>query len=101
VNQKRLQELACLQRMLIHGLHVSLCLARGTGRVGQNHTSTCVYGTICRKITRYTVVFGVHIRFWPTLIQGVIYRGASTWTSGYKVALLRSTFMNRPFRKQY
>ena len=37
-------------------------------RVGQNHTYTrCVYGTFGREITKYMVVYGAYIRFWPTL----------------------------------
>jgi len=36
--------------------------------VGHNHTSTvyirCSFG---REITKYTVIYGAHIRFWPTL----------------------------------
>ena len=27
----------------------------------------CVYGFFGREITRYTVIYGVYIRFWPTL----------------------------------
>jgi len=27
----------------------------------------CVYGIFGREITIYTVIFGVYIRFWPTL----------------------------------
>ena len=28
----------------------------------------CIYGNIGRKITKDTVVYGVYIRFWPTLL---------------------------------
>jgi hypothetical protein len=27
----------------------------------------CVYGILGREITKYTVIYGVHVRFWPTL----------------------------------
>jgi hypothetical protein len=29
----------------------------------------CIYGIFGRGITRHTVVYGVYIRFWPTLIM--------------------------------
>jgi hypothetical protein len=28
----------------------------------------CVYGTFGREFTIYTVIYGVYIRFWPTLL---------------------------------
>ena len=27
----------------------------------------CIYGIFCREFTKYTVIYGVYIRFWPTL----------------------------------
>ena len=39
-------------------------------RVGQNHTYTdirYIYGILGREIIKYTVIYGVYIRFWPTL----------------------------------
>jgi len=27
----------------------------------------CIYGVIGREITKYTVIYGAYIRFWPTL----------------------------------
>jgi hypothetical protein len=27
----------------------------------------CIYGIFGRKITKYTVIYGVYVRFWPTL----------------------------------
>jgi len=33
-------------------------------RVGQNHT---LYGIFGRETTKYTVIYGVYIQFWPTL----------------------------------
>jgi len=42
-------------------------------RVGQNRTYIlhtyirCIYGIFNRKITIHTIIYGVHIRFWPTL----------------------------------
>ena len=36
--------------------------------VGQNHIYIrCIYGIIDREIIKYTVTYGVYIRFWPTL----------------------------------
>ena len=26
-----------------------------------------MYGIFCRNVTKYTVIYGVYIRFWPTL----------------------------------
>jgi len=49
-------------------------------RVGQNHIYTVyIYGIFGREITKYTVIYGVHIRFWPTLrmctfFYSVLYR---------------------------
>ena len=28
----------------------------------------CIYGVFGREINKYTIVYGVYIRFWPTLI---------------------------------
>ena len=45
-------------------------------RVGQNHVCIglartihirCTYGISCRDFIKYTVIYGVYIRFWPTL----------------------------------
>jgi hypothetical protein len=27
----------------------------------------CIYGIFGREVTKYTVIYGVYIRFWPTL----------------------------------
>jgi len=27
----------------------------------------CIYGIFGREITKYTVIYGVYVRFWPTL----------------------------------
>jgi uncharacterized protein with PQ loop repeat len=27
----------------------------------------CIYGILVREITKYTVIYGAHIRFWTTL----------------------------------
>ena len=32
----------------------------------------CIYGIVGRKITEYTVMYGVNIRFWPTLLHNKI-----------------------------
>jgi len=37
-------------------------------RVGQNHIYIrCIYDIFGRGITKYTVIYGVYIRFWPIL----------------------------------
>jgi hypothetical protein len=37
-------------------------------RVGHNYIYIrCIYGIFGREITKYTVIYGVYIRFWPTL----------------------------------
>ena len=47
-------------------------------RVGQNHIYIwCVYGIFGRKNTKYTVIYGVYIRFWPTLMMCDANRGGS------------------------
>jgi len=39
-------------------------------RVGQNHTYICsIHGIYGREITNCTVIYGVYIRFWPTLLM--------------------------------
>jgi len=38
-------------------------------RVGQNHIYIwCVYGIYGREFTKYTVIYGAFIRYWPTLL---------------------------------
>jgi len=36
-------------------------------RVGQSIYTRCIHGIFGREITEYTIIYGVHIRFWPTL----------------------------------
>ena len=36
-------------------------------RVGQNQCIRFIYGIFGREITKFTVIYGVYIRFWPTL----------------------------------
>jgi hypothetical protein len=37
-------------------------------RVGQNHIYIrLIYGNLCRDCIKYTGIYGVCIRFWPTL----------------------------------
>ena len=37
-------------------------------RVGQIHIYIlCIYGIFGREITKYTVIYGIYIRFWQTL----------------------------------
>ena len=44
-------------------------------RVGQNHRYK-IYVYIryfCREVTKYTVIYGVYLQFWPTLQMRQIY----------------------------
>jgi len=41
-------------------------------RVGQKYIHTvyiCIYGICGREFTKYTVIYGVYIRFWPILAE--------------------------------
>jgi hypothetical protein len=31
--------------------------------------TVCIYGFFCSDLIKYTVIYGVYIRFWPTLIN--------------------------------
>ena len=53
------------------GMETTMCVRR----VGQNHIIRCIYGIFGRKIIKYTVIYGVYIRFWPTLCV----RNVSEW----------------------
>ena len=40
----------------------------GQNRIYQNHTYIrCIYGIFGREITKYTVIYGVYIQYWPNL----------------------------------
>jgi len=44
----------------------------------------CIYGDLDREITKYTVIYGVYIRFWPTLcIYGLFGREITKYTVIY------------------
>jgi len=45
--------------------HCSYCFKSGLAR---SIYIRCVYGVFGREITTYTVIYGVYIRFWPTLL---------------------------------
>jgi hypothetical protein len=36
-------------------------------RAGQDYICTCIYSLFGRELTKYTVIYGAYIRFWPTL----------------------------------
>ena len=44
-------------------------------RVGMARTIyiRCTYGIFGREITIHTVIYGVYIQFWPTLIMTLVY----------------------------
>jgi hypothetical protein len=43
-------------------LHFSTCLG-----LARTIYIRCIYGIFGREMTKYTVIYGVYIRFWPTL----------------------------------
>ena len=45
---------------VLHHQHLSIGLARAI-------YTRCIYGIFGREITKYTVIYGVYTRFWPTL----------------------------------
>ena len=61
-------------------------------RVGQNYIYTVLYGIFCRELTEYTVIYGVNIRFWPTLRmrqRQICAWGLGVFTGGYGHVLLQ------------
>jgi hypothetical protein len=61
---------ACLDVSIRRTCSVSVMVQTAyTVRVGQNHIYGiwCMYGIFGREITKYTVIYGDYIRFWPTL----------------------------------
>jgi hypothetical protein len=60
-----------------HGTWAHKSLLRASPKQGRPHGTwiglaraiyiRCMYGIFGRKITKYTVIYGVHIRFWPIL----------------------------------
>ena len=66
---------------------VRVLLATIIARVGQNHIYIrCIHGIFGREITEFTVIYGVYIRFWPTLI---IAQGPVTVFSTGPCAIIR------------
>jgi len=51
----------------------------------------CIYGIFGREITKYTVIYGVYIRFWPTLVPTHVEFG-SNWLSPKNGRPSSSTF---------
>ena len=75
--------LACVWRLVgvrIVGVRMAACWrADGRTRVGAEERALlvalaittyirCIHGVFGREITKCTVIFGAHIRFWPTLL---------------------------------
>jgi len=54
----------------------------------------CLYGNFGREITKYTVIYGVYIRFWPTLANGSV---SLTW-SFFTIVFARGGSFNRILR---
>jgi len=61
-------------------------------RFGQKHRYTVyMHGISGREITKYSVIYGAYIRFWPFL-----YVGIRLYTYGYTcVGLARTLYMHR------
>jgi hypothetical protein len=47
----------------------------------------CIYGISGRVITKYTVIYGVYIRFWPTLDMSISNNKADTLRKKQRAAL--------------
>jgi len=60
-----------------------------------------IYGIFGRKTTKYTVICGVYIRFWPTLYKrgvhyrGVCIRGCLVWLSVVPKGTIASVCITR------
>ena len=73
----RLADVCILSRLIRTGVQDLYLLKRvcqnqtsHVHRVGQNHIYIrCIYGNLGREITKYTVIYGAYIRFWPTLVM--------------------------------
>jgi hypothetical protein len=51
------------------GQPYTFCVSCLKIRVGQNHIYTVYIRYFGREITKYSVIYGVNIRFWPTLLK--------------------------------
>ena len=67
----------------------------------------CIHGILGREITKYTVVYGVYVRFWPTLLMQLgVQISKPTRTSGWQasqqytvraaISHVRTTPLQRP-----
>jgi hypothetical protein len=72
VNEEELEDVACfgtgMANMLTAGEHILLCKRKLSQGLARTIYIRCMYGVFGRKITESTVIYGVHIRFWPTLV---------------------------------
>ena len=60
----------------------------------------CIYGIFGREITEYTVIYGVYIRFWPTLYIRYFWQGNHQIygdTRGIYTVLANPTYNTRSF----
>ena len=63
----------------------------------------CIYGIFGRKITKYTVIYGVYIRFWPTLGTGHVPRQWEVWewlTCQHSFSFVELAMLNRRQNRQ-
>ena len=86
----------CLCHMFMYGMqHTGVC-GRGAGNDGDVCVCThvelartiyirCIYGIFGRKTTKYTVIYGVYIRLWPTLYMS---KGVPASSRGLTTSLL-------------
>jgi hypothetical protein len=60
----------CVAELLACMLQRTRLRSRAVSYVGLARTIyiRCIYGTFGREITKCTVIYGVYIRFWPTLV---------------------------------
>ena len=67
-----------LNRTLKSLLHPIIKVSTVLACVGLARTTyiRCIYGNFSRDFVKYTVIYGVYIRFWPTLymciVQGIV-----------------------------
>jgi hypothetical protein len=47
-------------------------------RVDQTIYIRCLYGIFGREITKYTVIYGVYVRFWPALQMHTVFRKSNS-----------------------
>jgi len=68
--------------LVLHAKDVSILDTRFYVGLARTIYIRCIYVISGREITKYTVIYGAYIRFWPTLILCVCF-GTSLQTKAY------------------